>query len=199
MKRFEVIITIIAAGSLWGLFEIFPLPTGILCAIGLFFLVFARYMVNIPGTSTLIGAIVCVFKAYSAHFMMCQTAGVMSLAVSFDLLALVLWDTQLNRYVKTSLVAGLSGLIALPVFIIWVTTITPVSFWVDGGWDRIVTYAAATTIPAILLGIIAANGARLLARQILKGESREIQAIPLRYMFPAVLIAWSVASAIKFL
>ena len=209
MNRSEAIVTIIAAGSLWGLFEIVPMPTGILCAIGIFFLVLARKMVNLPGTSTLIGAIVCLFKMYSSHFMMCQTAGVMTLAVSFDLFALLFWNSETNKFLNMSRIVVAANVLALPVFLLWVNFVAPLSYWTAGGWDRALWYATSSVLPAILLGIVTGNAALLLAeRTAVRKEpgipasgipASGIPALAMRAMLPTAVIAWSIASVVKFL
>jgi hypothetical protein len=199
MKRSETVLTILATGSLWGLFEMLRLPTGILCAIGIFFLTLARFSLNMPGSSSMIGVVVCLFKTYSAHFMTCQTAGVMSLALSFDLFSSLLANVKMNEYAKSSLLSTLSNTLALPIFLVWVTFIVRLSYWVDGGWGRAFMYLTTSVLPAIILGSLLSAAAVYMQRNRVFERFGLSAYSPARLFLPAIIVAWSIASAVKFL
>src|SRR3989339_757618 len=102
MKRVELFLLVLILGSLWGFFEMMALPVSVLCAIGLFFLVLGRRVIDIPGTSIVLGLIVCFYKTYSDHFFICQWAGVMALAGSFDLFTSLIFKTNWQKPINTA-------------------------------------------------------------------------------------------------
>lgn len=199
MKRSEQVLAVIALGSLWGLFEIMPLSTGILCAVGVLFLVMARRIVNIPGTSILIGLLVCLYKTYSAHFMVCQTAGVMSLAVTFDLLASTVLKFESPTLRSTAMIGVAANIIALPIFVTWVTYVAQVPFWVSGGWERIFEYALYTTLVAAVLSLVFAPTGLKLAELIRERWTEIEHRLLTGIYYGAVVVALTVATAVRFL
>jgi len=157
MKRVELFLLILIIGSLWGFFEMIALPVSVLCAIGLFFLVLGRRMIDIPGTSIIIGLIVCFYKTYSDHFFICQWAGVMALAGSFDLYASLVFKSNRENIISNIVTGILTNITAFPVFVILVTYILKEPNWVDGGMERIINYGVQSVLPATLItGLLAA-------------------------------------------
>ncbi|NWG29502.1 MAG: hypothetical protein HXY48_13345, partial [Ignavibacteriaceae bacterium] len=64
-KRIEFFLLLLILGSIWGFFEMLALPVFLLCVIGVLILTLGRRIIDIPGTSILIGLIVCAYKTYS--------------------------------------------------------------------------------------------------------------------------------------
>jgi hypothetical protein len=156
-KRIELFLLIVILGSLWGFFEMMALPIFVLCAIGVFFLVLGRKIIDVPGTSIVIGLIVCFYKTYSDHFFICQWAGVMALAVSFDLFASLIFKENWNKKFNPVLIGILTNVTALFIFITSVIYIFPEPYWVSGGIDRVMDYALRNSLPASLIsGLISA-------------------------------------------
>lgn len=157
MKRTELFLLLVAIGSLWGFFEMLDLPVFILCTIGLFFLVIARQVVNIPATSIIIGLIACFYKTYSDHFFICQWAGVLALAGSFDFFTSLLFKENWSKRFNPMLIAFLTNIAALIVFTIVVVFIFKEPNWASGGIERVIRYTLNTSLPAAFLsGLISA-------------------------------------------
>jgi hypothetical protein len=157
MKRIELFLLILVIGSLWGFFEMLKLPVFTLCIIGIFFLILGRRAVNVPGTSILIGLIVCFYKTYSAHFFICQWAGVMALAGSFELFATFVFNENWHQKFNPFFIGALTNVTALFIFTGTVNYIFPEPYWVAGGIDRVLNYALYTSLPAaVISGMIAA-------------------------------------------
>lgn len=166
-NRLEQFLLLIILGSLWGFFEMLALPIFALCTIGIFFLVIARRIVDIPGTSILIGLIVCFYKTYSAHFFICQWAGVMALAVSFDFFTSVVFKRNWYKKYNPVLIGILANISALIVFVAAVTYIVAEPYWVEGGLERALSYALGSSLPAALLsGFISAPIALLSVKML---------------------------------
>jgi len=157
MKRVELFLLVLILGSLWGFFEMMALPVSVLCAIGLFFLVLGRRVIDIPGTSIVIGLIVCFYKTYSDNFFICQWAGVMALAGSFDLYASLVFKSNKQNIFNNVVTGILTNVTAFPVFVILVTYILREPNWVDGGFERIINYGVQSVLPAAFMsGLITA-------------------------------------------
>lgn len=151
MKKAELFLLLLLMGSLWGFFEMLNLPVFALCAIGVLFLVLSRRMFDIPGTSILIGLIVCFYKTYSANFFICQWAGVMAVAISFDFFTSVVFKENWLKLSNAMMIGALTNISALVVFVTTVLFIFPEPYWVTGGIDRIINYALSSTLPAALI------------------------------------------------
>ena len=157
MKRVELFLLVLILGSLWGFFEMMALPVSVLCAIGLFFLVLGRRVIDIPGTSIVIGLIVCFYKTYSDYFFICQWAGVMALAGSFELYASLVFKSSRQNILNNAVTGVLTNITAFPVFVMLVTFILREPNWVDGGMERIINYGVHSVLPATLMsGLITA-------------------------------------------
>jgi hypothetical protein len=165
MNRYKPILTILAIGSLWGLLEIMPLPTGILCAGGILFLVLGRKLWNAPGTSIATGFVVCLFKIGGSTFI-CQWVGVLSLAVSFDICASLLWRKNEWNPVKIALLGFLSSLAGVSLFVVWAMVIAQQPSWVAGGWERVMSYAWQIMLPSTSLSLILAPAGYLIGARL---------------------------------
>jgi len=151
MKRLELFLFVLILGSLWGFFEMMALPVSVLCAIGVFFLVLGRRVINIPGTSIVIGLIVCFYKTYSDHFFICQWAGIMALAGSFELYASLVFKSGRQNILSNAVTGILTNITAFPIFVMLVTFILREPNWVDGGMERIINYGVQSVLPATLM------------------------------------------------
>lgn len=194
-KRIELFLLLLILGSLWGFFEMLALPVFVLCTIGIFFLVIGRRIIDIPGTSILIGLIVCAYKTYSAHFFVCQWAGVMALAGSFDLFtSLVLRKNWFEKF-NPILLGVLTNIFAAIVFLVTVNYIFIEPFWPEGGLIRALDYFLTRGLPAAALsGLITAPLGVYFADKMLKLEfSLYRKLIPGFYLF-AILFLWAIAS-----
>jgi hypothetical protein len=194
MKRTELFLLLLVIGSLWGFVEMLPIPVFILCAFGILFLAIGRRLVDIPGTSILIGLIVCFYKAYSAHFFACQWAGVMALAVSFDFFTSVVFEEKWYVGTNPILIGALTNVLAMIFFIVTVTFIFNEPNWVAGGFARPMRYALTTALPAALIsGLISTPLGALIGNKL--GEIKFEQQRALVMGFYAIIITflWIVA------
>ena len=194
-KRIELFLLLLILGSLWGFFEMLALPVFVLCVIGIFFLVIGRRIVDIPGTSILIGLIVCLYKTYSAHFFVCQWAGVMAVAVSFDFFTSVVLKENWYKKFNPVIIGALTNIAALIVFVITVTYIFVEPYWAAGGIDRVLSYALRNTLPAsIISALISAPLGVFVAEKIMKLEFPLYRKLVPGFYLMATLFLWIVAS-----
>jgi hypothetical protein len=199
MKNFKPFVFIFALASFWGFFEILHLPNGLVSALAVLALVMGRRMVNVPGTSALMGLMVCFYKTYSSSFFVCQWSGIMSVALSFELFASVFMRAQPWSLIKASVAGTLANLLALPVFVVVVVYVAQEPHWAAGGWDRVVSYAMRDTLPAVLISIVTGPlgvlaGERIVERVIERGRN-----IGVGVYSSFVIALWLVASAVKYL
>ena len=151
-KRIELFLLILILGSIWGFFEMIALPVFLMCAIGVLILTLGRRIIDIPGTSILIGLIVCVYKTYSANFFICQWAGVMALAVSFDFFTSVVFKKNWFQKSDPVFLGVLTNISAAIVFLVTVNYIFIEPFWPEGGIQRALDYLLTRGLPAAALG-----------------------------------------------
>ncbi len=197
MNRLKLFITIIAIGSLWGVFEIMPLPTLVLCVLGIFFLVLGRRLINITGSSIVIGLVVCLLKTYSTSFFECQWAGVLSLAISFDIIASFFWSENWWKVKNVAALGALTNLIALPIFVVWVTFITREHYWVEGGWSRVAGYAFESRLPAMILSLAVAPIGFIIGNKLKNKLEPVGEKLILGYYYGIVGFSWIIASIFK--
>ncbi|MEW6195874.1 MAG: hypothetical protein AB1521_12050 [Bacteroidota bacterium] len=151
MNRTEYFLLLLALGSLWGFFEMISLPVFILCSIGLLFLFIGRKLVDIPGTSIIIGLIVCFYKTYGNNFFICQWAGVMGLAISFDFYASFIFKSNWQKPIITSLIGIITNITSLFIFVFVVVVVFQEPNWLAGGLDRIINYTLYSILPAAII------------------------------------------------
>lgn len=195
MKRAELFLVIIALGSLWGFFEMLALPVWLLSIIGFIFLVLARKKVNIPGSSILIGLIVCIYKTYSDNFFICQWAGVMALAGSFELYSSLVFKRNWQRPHLSTVIGLLTNITALIVFVSLVIFVFEEPNWVSGGFERILSYALRNTLPASLLSsLVGAALAYFSTTWISEINSAKAEKLMPGIYLATTLVLWIMAS-----
>lgn len=194
MKRTELFLLILFMGTLWGFIEMLPLPIFVLCSFGVLFLTIARQKVDIPGTSILIGLIVCFYKTYSAHFFICQWTGVMALAISFDLLTSLAFRHTWSDKQNPIYLGVLTNLIALIVFLGFITYVFQHPYWVAGGLDRAISYAVRNALPAALIsGLVSVPLGIFVSRRISENVFSQRRTIVISFYTTIILILWIVA------
>lgn len=195
MKRIEIILLLLVIGTLWGFVEMLPLPVFLLCSFGVLFLVVGRRLIDIPGTSILIGLIVCLYKTYSAHFFICQWAGVMALAGSFDFFTSIAFKENWLKKFKPSVVGVVTNLTAAIVFLVIVNYIFIEPYWPEGGLPRALDYFLTRGLPAAALsGLISAPLGIYIADKITGLEfSLNRRLVPGLYLF-TIIFLWLIAS-----
>jgi hypothetical protein len=194
-KRIELFLLLLILGSLWGFFEMLALPVFILCAIGVLVLTLGRRIIDVPGTSIFIGLIVCLYKTYSAHFFVCQWAGVMAVAVSFDFFTSVVLKENWYKKFNPVIIGALTNISALIVFVITVTYIFVEPYWASGGMDRALSYALRNTLPAsIISALISAPLGVFVAEKIMRFEFPFYRKLVPGFYLMATVFLWIVAS-----
>lgn len=194
MKRIELILLILLIGSLWGFVEMLPLPVFVLCSFGVLFLVIARQKADIPGTSILIGLIVCFYKTYSAHFFVCQWTGVMALAISFDFLTSLVFKQSWSDKRNPIYLGVLTNLLALIVFLSLITYVFHHPYWVSGGLDRAVSYAVRNALPAaVISGLISAPLGIWLSSRIFENLFSNRRSVALGFYSTIIILLWAIA------
>jgi hypothetical protein len=195
MKRIELILLLLVMGTLWGFVEMLPLSVFILCSFGVLFLVVGRRLADVPGTSILIGLIVCLYKTYSAHFFICQWAGVMALAGSFDFFTSIVFRENWFKKFNPSVVGVVTNLSAAIVFLIIVNYIFIEPYWPEGGLQRALNYLFTSGLPAAALsGLISAPlGIYIADKMVNLKYSLNRRLVPGFYMF-AIIFLWFIAS-----
>jgi hypothetical protein len=192
MKTVTSVLLLLLAGSLWGMVEILPVSTAIHCAFGVLFLVAARFLLPRPGSAILIGLIVCMYKTAGVSFFECQWAGVLSLAVSFEIMV-ALFHSRIANPTRGAAIIGVGTcLLALPLFVGWITLIAQHPYWVAGGWARILDYALYTTAPAAVASAFLAPLGRHLA--VIFDRHRPLEHVSAPWLAAVILmLCWSVA------
>ncbi len=195
MNRTENFLIILVLGSLWGFFEMISLPVWILCSLGILFLVIGRKLINIPGTSLLIGLVVCFYKTYGDNFFICQWAGVLSLAGSFDFFTSLVFKLNWQKPIWNGVNGFLSNISALIVFVFLMVIVFKEQYWVDEGFERVLNYATNSMIPAaIVSGVITSHVGLYLGSLIQKySVSISRKLIPGIYLTATILL-WLAAS-----
>ena len=190
MKKAELFLVLLLLGSLWGFFEMLQLPVYLLCAIGLLFLVIGRRIINIPGSSILIGLIVCFYKTYSVDFFICQWAGVMAVAISFDFFTSIVFKNNWIKISNAMLIGALTNISALIVFVTTVLFIFPEPYWVTGGMERILDYGLTRTLPAALISAFISVPLALIAVQKLSVMEFKVfsRLKPAAYIFTTICL-----------
>ena len=150
-------VLIFFVGSIWGLSE--ALFGGLLYASeirgasiylgawALFLLSSARYLTNIPGTSTAIGTIAVLFRLVNAGMYICHLGGIFLLGVAFDIAATLLLKHSHTKkgkgalqLARTSGTGVLSSLLSNGLFAFIFTFIVRYSYWASGGWPKVIDH-----------------------------------------------------------
>jgi len=134
-------------GSLWGLSEVagggilyaveVPSASIFLAAWALFILAVARGFVNLPGSSTVIGAVATLFKLVNASPFICHLLGIFMLGLAFDIAATLLGRSERRlsfRNMFTGIVSAYGG---YAFFALSITYIVRYHTWVQGGWPKV--------------------------------------------------------------
>jgi hypothetical protein len=194
-KRIELFLLLIILGSIWGFFEMLALPVFLLCVIGVLILTLGRRIIDIPGTSILIGLIVCAYKTYSANFFICQWAGVMALAGSFDFFTSIVFKENWFKKFNPSVVGVVTNLTAAIVFLIIVNYIFIEPYWPEGGIQRALDYFLTRGLPAAALsGLISAPLGVFLAEKYMSIEFPLSKKMVPGFYLAATVALWIVAS-----
>ena len=149
-------------GSLWGIMEVLggetffknvvPHASAVLSAWGLLMLAASRAVWNRPGTSTLVGALAALFKLINAAPFYCHLAGIVILALAFDLMATVL--AKKLRPLGGVLVGITTPFVANTAFGIFMAFIVKYKYWAVEGWPKVIKYVVVSGGLAALAGAV---------------------------------------------
>lgn len=197
------LVLILFFGSLWGLSE--AVFGGLLYAAeikwasiylgawALLLLALARSMLNIPGTSTAIGAVAAVFRLVNAGLFICHLGGIFILAAAFDIAAgLILkksFSEKRDGLFRISGTVGtgiLSAYLSNGLFALIFTFIIRYEYWAAGGWPKVLDHTFGTgSLLALAAGICVTLGWRI-------GESSRKFALMKPAFAPRFVLALSV-------
>ena len=198
MSNLKSFFPVFILGSLWGFIEILHIPIGIVSGIALLLLAMNRVISPFTGAGIILGLIVCFYKTYSDNFFICQWTGVMSLAISFEILSRFLWTESVKEWYSLSVLGVLSNILACALFTGIVIFLAHEPHWVAGGWPRVLSYFWKDVLPAALISIVATPAGMYLGKlwkenqQIVEGK------FALGISTGVVLIVWIVASIHRF-
>jgi hypothetical protein len=198
MSNIKSLFPVFILGSVWGLIEILHLPIAVVSGLAILFLAMNRVISPVSGAGIILGLIVCFYKTYSDNFFICQWMGVMSIAISFEILSFFLWRDDLKSWPSLSLLGLFTGILACAIFASVLIFITHHPYWVAGGWPRVLSYFWKDMLPAGLIGLVATPAGAYLGKlwkenqQIVEGK------FALGISTGVVLIVWIVASIHRF-
>jgi hypothetical protein len=172
MKRIKLRdwIWILLIGSLWGLSEALlgdllysiqvPQASVYLGAWALLLLAAARKTVNVPGTSSAMGAVAALFRLVNAGFFICHLGGIILLGAAFDLAA-SLWLREMpgkkpelpSQALRTAGTGILSAFISNGSFALIFAFVVRYEYWAAGGWPKVLDH---TFVSGGLLALAAA-------------------------------------------
>ncbi|OGD25183.1 MAG: hypothetical protein A2Y56_01135 [Candidatus Aminicenantes bacterium RBG_13_63_10] len=149
-------------GSLWGIMEVVggesffknavPQASAALSAWGLLMLAAARAVWNRPGTSALVGALAALFKLINAAPFYCHLAGIVILALAFDLMVTVL--ARKLRPLGGVLAGITTPFVANTAFGIFMAFIVKYKYWAVEGWPKVIKHIVVSGGLAALAGAV---------------------------------------------
>ena len=183
-KKRLILASIILFGSLWGLVELGfgefawarNIPRApILTAIGILFLVLARRVWSVPGSSFALGALAAAFKFLQHPFWGCKVAAVLIVGLTFDI-TFTLYEARqriTNRDITVGGIVAASAFATLTSFLVFglfAKYVLHNPYWSMTG--KMVDYMVAQGPMATALAVPAAwAGLKLSERLALSSES----------------------------
>jgi len=150
MKSSRNWIIFLLLGTLWGAMEVFggeflyandvARSSVWLTAWAFFIMAMGRGLVNVSGSSSVIGAVAALFKLVNASPYYCHLLGIFFLGVFFDVAASYLMKKGRISTLRSSLsgIIGVYGGYAL--FALVITFIARYEPWVAGGWPKVLDH-----------------------------------------------------------
>jgi hypothetical protein len=194
------VVLILLIGSLWGMLEVLlwdvwhlkgwshaAVP---LAVVAILCLALGRRVLDKPGTSLAIAAVACLYKFASVAFFVCQMSGVLTLAASFEIFALLT-----SRYfgresvMRPYLMGLLSVYPAFVAFAIISTFVTLVPYWAEAGWARILPYLGWPAVVATLGGALASAAGWSIAARLFSAE----RVVRWKVAIPTAVVMWGLA------
>lgn len=166
MKDIKTWALLLMFGSVWGFSEVFggeflyandfAFASVWLSAFAFFLLGIARGLINVPGSSTVIGAAAALFKLVNAAPFWCHLLGIFFIGLVFDLAA----SAWMKRGEKAGLRTALSGIVGAyggyALFAILITYVVRYEAWIAGGTPKVLRHifvggSLAATAAALLV------------------------------------------------
>jgi len=195
------VVLVLLIGSLWGMLEILlwdvwhlkgwshaSVP---LAVVAIFCLALGRRVLDKPGTSLAIAAVACLYKFASVAFFVCQMSGVLTLAASFEVFALLT-----SRYFGRESVVRphLMGLLTVyPAFIAFTFLTAFVGLepnWAAAGWARVLPYLGWPAALATVGGALGSAAGWSIAAHIFSAE----RLVRWQVAVPTAVVLWGVAA-----
>jgi hypothetical protein len=164
MKNYKNWIWLLVFGSLWGIMEVIggeaffknnvPYASVWLSAWAFFMLGIARGIVNMPGSSTVVGATATLFKlAYAAPYF-CHLLGIFFIGLVFDIAATA-WMKRGKKWSWRGMLTGaVTAYGAYALFAITITYIAKYGPWVAGGTPKVLHHIFVGGSLAALASIV---------------------------------------------
>jgi hypothetical protein len=150
-------------GSLWGISELVageyfagnnvPHYSAILAAWAFLVLAVARGMVNMTGSSLVIGAVATLFKAVNTAPFICHLLGIFCLGVAFDLFASLLLKREGGVW-RSAVTGILSAYGGYALFGMVITYVVRYEYWVIGGFPKVIHHVFVSGSLAVVAGMI---------------------------------------------
>ena len=194
------VVFILLIGSLWGVLEVllwdvwhlkgWSHASVLLAVVALLCLAVGRRVLDKPGTSLAIAAVACSYKFLSVAFFVCQMTGVLTLAASFEIFALLT-----SRYLGRESTARpyLMGLLTVyPAFFAFAfisTFIACVPYWAEAGWTRVLPYLGWGAVIATVAGAFASAAGWSIGARIFRVE----RLVRWKVAIPTAVVMWGFA------
>ena len=154
-------------GSIWGINEVFlgeflyrnevQNSSVILTVMALFLLAISRGMINMPGSSALIGTFAVLFRLANTAPSYCHLLGIFLLGATFDVFSSLLIKNEERTPLRWGAAGMLSAFGNNALFALLITYVFRYEYWVAGGFSKvsqhifisgsIITVIAALIVP----------------------------------------------------
>ncbi len=156
-------------GSVWGISEVagggllyiseVPFSSIFLAAWAFVILAVARGVVNVPGSSTVIGAVATLFKLVNTSPFICHLLGIFMLGAAFDIAASLL-GRKTRRFSLHNMLTGIAGAYGgYALFAVVITYVIRYDIWVLGGMAKVIHHIFVSgSIAAVLASVLVPVG-----------------------------------------
>jgi hypothetical protein len=205
MKTIRHWVWIVLFGALFGLNEVlvgeaFPGRLPLLASLWLpawAFLVLAtaRGLWNRPGSSLMIGATACIFRALNAAPFFCHLLGVFLLAVAFDAMASLLLRRKEKLPLRCALTGAAGIYLGRALFAVLLAYVIRYRFWAEAGASRVLDHVFVTGSLAALAAAFAVPLGYWLGRNF-KTLSERKPRFAFRGALAAAVVLWVVGGVV---
>jgi len=163
MRSIKNWVWLLLFGSVWGIAEVIvgeglfgnkvAHASILLSAWAFFMLAMARGVVNLPGSSTAIGAFAALFKLVNAPPFYCHLLGIFFLGLAFDLFSSILMKSKGRVTLRSGISGGLSAYSGYALFALVITYLVRYPHWTAGGLKKVLDHIFVSGSFAALLAV----------------------------------------------